>query len=103
MYILTKTYTRPNNSTPFYFEVATTNPEIQDYIATHHPDATRKSDKEFSDDKLSLTVRTYWTSRASLLRYITDQYCYTATIVPSIEHNTRYGIVNISTTTDTRE
>lgn len=103
MYILTKTYTRPTNDIPFYFEVATTNREFQDYVAKNHPDATRKSDKELSDDKLTLTVRSYWTDRSSLLRYITDHYCYTITIVPSIEHNTKHGIVNISTTAETRE
>lgn len=102
MYILTKKYTRPTNMVPFYFEVITPNPELRDYISTHHPDAILKMDKSLSDDKLTLTVSTYWKNRTSLLRYITDSYCYTTTVVPLIEHNDKHGIVNISTTTEIR-
>lgn len=103
MYILTRIYTRPRADIPFYFEKFPVTKEFKDYIAIHHPDSIQKNVLELSNDRLTLTTRTYWTSRGSLLRFRTDHYCYTTSLVPFMEYNAVNGIVNVSTTAETRE
>lgn len=97
MYTVTKTYTRPDANVPFFFEISKLSPEAEDYIAKHYPTTLLKATRTISEDKLTLTAVTVWSSREDLLKFITDPYCHQEAVAPAARYDAKNNIINTST------
>lgn len=89
MYTIIKTQTRTNVSIPFCFEKHTIPGEYRNYFNDKFI-LTKKflsSDTVYSDDKLTVTKTTNWSSRDTFLEFVGDPYCYNTMVEPGREYD----------------
>lgn len=89
MYVTTKMQTRKAVDIPFYFEKHSLTQDYKDYVYTKfiEPKKLLFSDTVYSDDKLSMTKTTGWSSRDAFLEFTSDTYCYNTVIDPVREYD----------------
>jgi hypothetical protein len=95
-----KTSTRPNITTPFFWETFTPTEEFQTYYDATYV-ATGKilnRTTEVSEDKLSITMTVEWSDRQHFLEFLTDAFCYETIMLPQQTHDYEK---NISSTVKT--
>jgi hypothetical protein len=89
MYSIIKTQTRSSINIPFYFEKHSMSADYQNYFY-HKFIVTKKflsSDTVYSDDKLTVTKTTNWSSRNDFLEFMGDTYCYNNMVEPGREYD----------------
>ena len=89
MYTIIKTQTRTSLSIPFYFEKHSITTEYQNYFYNKFI-VTKKflsSNAIYSDDKLTVTKTTNWSSRDAFLEFVGDPYCYSTMVEPERQYD----------------
>jgi hypothetical protein len=89
MYSIIKKQTRNSLSIPFYFEKQSMPADYQNYFYSKFI-ATKKflsSDTVYSDDNLTVTKTTNWSSRDAFLEFVGDPYCYSTMVEPGRQYD----------------
>ena len=89
MYTIKKMQTRKAVDILFYFEKYSLSQDYKDYVYNKfiEPKKLLFSTIVYSDDKLSMTKTTVWSSRDAFLEFISDKYCYNTAIDPVREYD----------------
>jgi hypothetical protein len=77
MFQVTKIQVRPNTNIPFFHEIGRTE-EYKEYFKTNFKDTLKNvsMSRTLSEDLLTLTSVTQWSSAEAFQEFILDSYCY---------------------------
>ena len=96
MYIFFKEETRPSVTIPFYAERNPASSAYRKYFNDTYITTSIfiLSVVTYSEDRLTLTNKMTWISRAGFLQFSTDSFCYDTQIIPNRIYNRENNIIS---------
>jgi hypothetical protein len=95
MFQVTKIQIRPNANVPFFHEVGRTD-EYKEYFKTNFKDTLKNVSmtRTVSEDSLTLTSVTLWSSSEAFQEFILDSYCYEHYVLAGQIYDLENGITS---------